>query len=199
MRRELLFRRFLCTMKEIFNFLSETEKKILGFLCILIGLGLVFIVLISLPRRSGYFKALSSLTDIQKNHQELERISLEKKKEWQSWQAARRDMDELRTKYFYDEKDVIQKLRLDLDRIFRQVRVPVHQISYDYAEFKGVKIKKVSATFNLRGSYVSLKRFIHAVEEFPKFFLIERIDFLDIDTARDALVLRVVLAGYYES
>jgi hypothetical protein len=62
-----------------------------------------------------------------------------------------------------------------------------------------VKIKKVSATFNLRGSYVSLKRFIHTVEEFPKFLLIERIDFLDIDTARDALVLRVVLAGYYES
>ena len=186
-------------MKEIFNFLSETEKKILGFLCILIGLGLVFIVLISLPRRSGYFKALSSLTDIQKNHQDLERINLEKKKEWQSWQVARRDMDELKTKYFYEGKDGIQKLRLDLDQIFRQVRVPVHQISYSYGDFKGVKIKKVSATFNLRGSYVSLKRFIHAVEEFPKFLLIERIDFLDIDTARDTLKLRVVLAGYYES
>ena len=104
-------------MKEIFNFLSDTEKKILGFLCILIGLGLVFTVLFSLPRRSGYFKVLSSLTDTQKNHQDLERISLEKKKEWQSWQAARRDMDELRTKYFYDEKDVIQKLRLDLDQM----------------------------------------------------------------------------------
>lgn len=186
-------------MKEIFNFLSNTEKKILGFLCILIGLGLVFIVLFSLPRRSGYFKGLSSLTDTQKNHQELERKSLEKKKEWQSWQAARRDMDELRTKYFYDEKDVIQKLRLDLDQIFRQVRIPVHKISYSYVDFKGVKIKKVSATFNLRGSYVSLKRFIYAVEEFPKFLFIERIDFLDIDTARDALELRVVLAGYYES
>lgn len=186
-------------MKEIFNFLSDTEKKILGFLCILTGLCLVFIVLFSLPRRSGYFKVFSSLTDTRKNHQELERKSLEKKKEWQSWQAARRDMDELRTKYFYDEKNVIQKLRLDLDRIFRQVRVPVHQISYGYGDFKGLKIKKISATFNLRGSYISLKRFIHAVEEFPKFLLIERIDFLDIDTARDALVLRVVLAGYYES
>jgi hypothetical protein len=108
-------------------------------------------------------------------------------------------MDELRTKYFYEGKNVIQKLRLDLDRIFRQVRVPVHQISYVYVDFKGLKIKKISATFNLRGSYISLKRFIHAVEEFPKFLLIERIDFLDIDTARDALVLRVVLAGYYES
>jgi hypothetical protein len=37
------------------------------------------------------------------------------------------------------------------------------------------------------------------VEEVPKFLFIERIDFLDIDTARDALELRVVLAGYYES
>ncbi len=186
-------------MKEIFNFLNDTEKKILGLLCVLIGLGLVFIVLSSLPRRSGYFKVLSSHADIRKNYQDLERISLGKKKEWQSWQAARRDMDELKTKYFYDEKDVIQKLRLDLDQIFRQVRVPVHQISYSYVDFKGVKIKKVSATFNLRGSYVSLKRFIHAVEEFQKFLLIERIDFLTIDTSRDALELRVVLAGYYES
>ena len=194
-----MFRRFLCTMKEIINFLSDTEKKILVLMCVLLGLGFAFFVLFSLPQRSGYFKAFSSLEEARKNFQEFESKSQEKKKEWQSWEAVHRDMEELRTKYFYNEKDVTQKLRLDLEKIFLQVRIPVHKITYHRADYKGVKIKKISATFNLRGSYVSLKRFIHAVEEFPKFLLIERIDFLDIDTARDSLELRVVLAGYYES
>lgn len=186
-------------MKEIFNFISDKEKKILGFLCVLLGMGLIFIVLFSFPQKSSYFKALSSLTDIQKKSQELESKSLVKKREWQRWQEARRDMDELGTKYFYDEKDVTQKLRLDLEKIFRDVKVHVNKIRYVYVDLRGLKIKKVNASFSLRGSYLSLKRFIHAVEKFPKFLFIERIDFLDIDTTRDALELRVVLAGYYES
>jgi len=54
-------------------------------------------------------------------------------------------------------------------------------------------------SFDIKGSYLSLKRFIHSVEEFPKFLLIEKIDFLNIDARGNVLELRVVLAGYYES
>jgi hypothetical protein len=70
---------------------------------------------------------------------------------------------------------------------------------YGYVEFKGETIKKINVTFDIKGSYLSLKRFIHSVEEFPKFLLIEKIDFLNIDARGNVLELRVVLAGYYES
>jgi hypothetical protein len=44
-----------------------------------------------------------------------------------------------------------------------------------------------------------LKGLIQLVEEFPKFLIVEKIDFLEIDDRSSILELKIVLAGYYES
>ena len=186
-------------MKKIFEFLVAKEKKILGSLCAVLVLVVLFLVLISLPQRKKYFQALSSLTSKEESYQSIANEVQEREDDWLRWQEAREDMDELRAKYFYDEKDVFQQLRLDLAQIFRNAGVMVSRINYNYAEMKKEKIKKVNVSFNLKGSYVLLKSFIHSVEVFPKFLVIEKIDFLNIDTTRGDLELKVVLAGYYES
>ena len=110
-------------------------------------------------------------------------------------------MDELKKTYFYDDdKEGFERLRLDLEQLLSKARINVSsRKKYDYVEFKGETIKKVNITFDIKGSYLSLKRFIHSVEEFPKFLLIEKVDFLNIDAGGNVLELRVVLAGYYES
>ncbi|MFB0565579.1 MAG: hypothetical protein ACETWK_07870 [Candidatus Aminicenantaceae bacterium] len=123
--------------------------------------------------------------------------NIEKEREWLRWKKAPLDIEELRTNYFYMEEEGINQLRLDLQKIFNESRINISQIKYGYNMFEDERIKKVIATFDFSGSYFSLKKFIHTVEEFPKFLIVEKIDFLDTSTERDSLILRITMAGYY--
>jgi Tfp pilus assembly protein PilO len=188
-------------MRKIFDLLDDKEKKTLVVLCIMIAAVVLFLLLISLSQRKSYFSALSSQTAKQRGYDELNKTKIEKEGEWIRWQEARRDMDELEKTYFYDDdKEGFERLRLDLEQLLSKARINVSsRKKYDYVEFKGETIKKVNITFDIKGSYLSLKRFINSVEEFPKFLLIEKVDFLNIDAGGNVLELRIVLAGYYES
>ena len=105
---------------------------------------------------------------------------------------------EIEKKYFYKEDKNINQLRLDLRKIFGAARVRVtSDLLYDWADLEEEKLKRVSVQFNLAGSYAALKRFIHQVEIHPKFTMVERIDFRDIDTQSGRIELRIELAGYY--
>lgn len=185
-------------MKELFDLLDKREKRITILLCALLGVSLVFFLLASLPQKRHYSKTLSSLRSKEKSYEIAGQKTSERREEWLRWQQAQKDLEELRKKYFY-EKDVQPKLRLDLERIFSEAGVRVSSIEFTYSELKKEKATRVIITFNLRGSYPSLKRFIHLVEKFPKFLVIEKIDFLSVESAQEALELRVVLAGYCES
>lgn len=185
-------------MKEIFNLLDDREKRGLRFLGILLIGVVLFLLLISLPQKRSYLNTLTSLNDKQASYIQLNKVSQEKKREWLNWQEAFDDMEELKTEYFYNEEDVIKQLRLDLEQIFNEAQFRVSQIRFDYSEFKKEKIKKVSASFDIRGTYLSLKRFINTVEKFPKFLMIEKIDFLEIDAGGRVLKLKIILAGYFE-
>ena len=188
-------------MKKIFDLLDDKEKKTLIVLCVMIAGVALFLLLISLSQRRSYFNSLSSHTVKQRDYEQLNKAKIEKEGEWIRWQEARGDMDELKKKYFYDDnKEGFERLRLDLEQLLNKAQINVSsRKKYDYVEFKGDTIKKVNVTFDIKGSYLSLKRFIHSVEEFPKFLLIEKVDFLNIDAGGNVLELRVVLAGYYES
>lgn len=187
-------------MKEIFDLLSDTEKKILGLLCLFLGVVLLFFLVISLPRRGSYFRAFSSLSAKQEEYERVNAAAAEKREEWFRWQEARRDMEDIGKKYFYEEKkDGFSQLRLDLEQILSESQMRVlGRKRYDYAEYEEEGIRKVNISFNLSGSYMALKQIIDTVERFPRFLVIEKIDFLDIDPARGDLELRVILAGYYE-
>lgn len=185
-------------MKELFNSISDKEKKALRFLCFLLAGLLLFLLLFSLPQRKRYLNALTSLSAKQSDYQYFDRTSQEKKSEWLRWQEARQDMEELRTKYFYNDKEGFKQLRLDLEQILSEARIHVSRKKFDYADFEKEKIKKVNVSFNIKGPYLSLKRFIHTVEKFQRFLVVEKVDFLNIDAGGRVLELKIVLAGYYE-
>jgi len=184
-------------MKELFDLLNEWEKKIIIALCLLLAVALLFFLLVSLPQKKGYFKALSSLRSVEKKYEFVNQRNMSRKEEWLRWEQARKDLEELRRKYFYDEKEGFPRLRLDLEQVFAQAGVHVSSIEYVYSDFKKEKTRKVNISFILRGSYLSLKKFIHSVEKLPRFLFVEKIDFLNIDPAREALELKIILAGYY--
>jgi Tfp pilus assembly protein PilO len=185
-------------MKSAFDLLEDKERKILLILSILVGVAALLLVVIFLPQRRSYHQAISSLDKIETSYQQFSKKRQEKKQELDRWHKARQDMVDLEKNYFYNEEQGLRQLRLDLEQHLSGAGIYVPQISYDYSEFKAEKIRKVTVGFNLKGSYLSLKRFIHSVEAFPKFLVLEKIDFLNIDPSLGVLELRIVLAGYYE-
>lgn len=185
-------------MRELFNRLEENEKKVLRFLGVLLIVSVLFLVLLSFPQKRSSTRALSRLESKQGEYQHFNGITQEKANEWRLWQGAYRDIDELKKSHFYSGKDAVKQMRVDIQRILTQARIPSSQKKYNYTEYTKEKISKMSLSFNVRGTYQSVKGFIQTVEEFPKFLIVEKIDFLDIDAAGSVLELKIVLAGYYE-
>jgi hypothetical protein len=186
-------------MREVFNLFEEKEKKVLRAVGVLFGVAMLFLLLISFPQKRSSIRAHSRLESKQSEYHHFNSKTQEKEDEWRQWQEAYRDIDELKKSHFYSGKDAVKKMRLDIQRILSQARIPSSQKKYNYTEFKRENIKKMSVSFNVRGTYQSLKKLIQVVEEFPKFLIMEKIDFLEIDYRSSILELKIVLAGYYES
>lgn len=185
-------------MKELFDLLSQKERKILGLLCLFFAVALLFYFLFALGERGRYFRSLDSLSAKKKNFQKINQSKTQKENEWLRWEEAHRDMNELKTEYFYSEDMVVHQLRRDIQQIFDDIGIRVPALNYEYTEFENEKIKKIKVSFTMTTSYFSLKRFIDSVERFPKFLVIEKVDFLDTND-RGGFRLNIALAGYYES
>jgi len=185
-------------MKEIFDILSKEEKRILGWFCLLVLVPLFFLIVIARGERRAYYRTLDSLAAKERILQDLVSKNEKRGKEWLRWQEAVQDIKEIRETYFYKDNDVFEELRGDLEKIFSQSGVRASRKNYDYAGLKKGDLKKVIVTFDWKGSYSALKRFLHSVEKFSKFLMVEKIDFLTIDSQSGMLELKVALAGYYE-
>jgi len=184
-------------MKEILDSLSQKERRVLKVVAALLVLVLLILIFIALKGRNTYSRSLSSLSSKEKEFQKLNSGKMEEEGEWKRWKKALLDIEELEASYFYDEQKGPNQLRLDLQKIFEESRMNVSQIKYTYTQFDKEKIKKVSISFNISGSYFFLKRFIDAVEKLPRFLVVEKIDFLDTSVDGNFLALKINLAGYY--
>ncbi|MFC2169096.1 hypothetical protein ACFLRM_00825 [Acidobacteriota bacterium] len=184
-------------MTEIFNLLIQKEKKILGVLCLLLVCVFVF-YFVAQREKNTYLHEVDSLSAKEGDFKKISEIATERENEWRKWQEAQIDLDELREDYFFSNKDGFKQIRLDLQKMFNQARINAPQMKFNYVDFEEEKIKKTIITFDVTGTYFSLKKFIHTIEEFPKLLVIEKIDFQDIDPEEERLKLRFILAGYYE-
>jgi Tfp pilus assembly protein PilO len=104
----------------------------------------------------------------------------------------------LKAKYFYKDEEGISPLMRDTQQILNGAGIRVSQKRYDYADLKKGMYRVVKITFETTGSYTTLKKFIHSVEGFPRFLLVQKIDFLDVDPFSGGLKVKVALVGYYE-
>ena len=187
-------------MKELFDLLDRNERKILILLCLVLAIALIFHFGFSMRQKKAYSHSSESLPNQQKEFAKIKELNQEIKAEWLLWDEAKRDIAEIEKNYLYDENEKTNQLRLDLREIFRAANVRViSDLMFDYADWDEEKLKRVRVNFTMAGSYVALKRFIHHVEIHPKFLMIERIDFRDIDTQTGRIELLIELAGYYEN
>ena len=184
-------------MKNIFNSISQKERKILGLFCLILGLALFFYVFFALGIKRSYFRSEDLLSAVQGDFQAAETSTAKKTMESQKWEMAQQDMKELQGSHFYSDLEWVKELRTDLQHILETSRIQHAGKKFEYEFFEKEKIQKVNVEFTVTGRYVSLKEFIHAVESFQKFLMIERIDFLDIDPLGRGIKLKIQLAGYH--
>ncbi|MFC2163401.1 hypothetical protein ACFLT2_00220 [Acidobacteriota bacterium] len=182
----------------MFRLLDERDRRILAALGILVVLGLVFFFLFGFRQKMAYFRSVDSLSRLKGELNTIAASSQEKKAEWQKWEQTQVDMEELRETYFYSEKEGITRLRRDLQKILRDSRIRASDKRYEYFSAKKVEgVKAVRIRFQTFSSYNDLKKFIHSVEIFPKFLLLDKIDFMDLDSSGGGIKLSVSLTGYY--
>ncbi|MGQ9672571.1 MAG: hypothetical protein ACUVV5_05490 [Candidatus Aminicenantales bacterium] len=186
-------------MKEFFKLLNKAEKKQLRLLSILLLAGVLFLLIISLGQRRSFFSLKNRLQARQKVLAEVEGKRAQAVEAWARWQASYRDIEELKKTYFYQGQNDLHELRLDLEKILAEGGVSAKSLQYDYSQPGKGLVDKVDIRFTFVGSYVILKKFLEVVERFPKFLMLEKIDFARISQDGSILELRIVLAGYYEN
>lgn len=186
-------------MKELLDHLEKKERQILVLLCVILAAALIFHSAFALRQKKTYFRSAEYLPSQQKEYAKTKESNRDTKMDWLLWDEARQDIKKIEDTYFYKEDVNINELRLDLREIFEKADVRIiSDLIFDYQDMEGEDLKKVRVSFATSGPYEALKRFIHQVEILPKFLVIERIDFRDIDTQTGRIELNIVLAGYYE-
>lgn len=182
----------------MFNLFDGRDRKILAAMGLLAVIGLVFLFVFGFRQKVVYSRSMDSLSRLQDELDSVAASSNAKMAEWQKWEQTQLDIQELREKYFYNDRDGIVKLRRDLQKILRKSRIRAADKRYEYFSVNSVEgLKGVRVRFQTFSSYKDLKKFIHSVEIFPKFLLLDKLDFLDVDSSGGGIKLNVSLTGYF--
>jgi hypothetical protein len=185
-------------MKDMFRAFDQKEMSRVRLLALLLGLSLALLFLVSLRERRSYRFLAGALDAQKKEFAKLDKERAAAAREGGRWEKAEQDLNDLKTRYFYQEQGGVNALRLDLRLLFGKTGISSRTIKFDYADLERIKARKVSVTFNFTGPYAVLKNFLETIERFPKFLYLERLDFLRITGGGNSLELRITLAGYYE-
>jgi Tfp pilus assembly protein PilO len=184
-------------MRELFSYLSEKERSLLRLLSLLFLLAVIFLLAGSLGQRRGFHELAGRLMAQQQAAAAAADKQDESAAQWAGWEEAYADIQEIKAGYFYQEDKEINQLRLDLEKILAESGINARSLRYNHVNMEKERVKKVNVTFNFSGSYPILKRFLEAVERFPKFLFLEKIDFLKISAGGNLLELKIILAGFY--
>lgn len=185
-------------MKNAAEYLAPKDRRILAGLGLAFVLALLVLIFGGLGQRRGTFNRLESLVAVRNETRAVEIARDSARAEWLGWDGARVDLDALRRDYFYHQTDGIARLRLDLQKIFNSLGLSPADVKFDYVDYEKDRAQKVTVTFTFSGSYGLLRRFLFAVEQFPKLLFAERVDFVSIETRNGSLNLKIALAAYYE-
>jgi hypothetical protein len=184
-------------MNGFFSVLDERDRARIRLLALLLLLALFVLIFFSLGQRRSYRLLVQRLEGREKAAAAEKVKQAEGDVKWAQWQKAYRDIKDLKVKFFYHEGEEASELRLDLQKVFSAAGISPRSYRYNYASLERERIKKINITFTFAGTYPILKRFLQTLEQFPKFLLLEKIDFLKIGGDGSMLELRIVLAAYY--
>jgi len=184
-------------MNGLFSVLDGKERGQLRLLSLLVLVALFVLVFFSLGRRRSYQNDVERLQGINKSVAAAEDKLAESTALWAGWQEAFQDIEDLKQKFFYHEGEVVRELRLDLQKVFSEAGISARSYRYVYDSLNKERIGKIDVTFTFVGTYPILKRFLQTLEQFPKFLLLEKVEFLKIGADGTILELRIILAAYY--
>jgi hypothetical protein len=184
-------------MNALFDLLDDKERRTLGRLGLAAALALVVFLILFARVRGGLLKERA---DSFRLHEAAQRTVLARDKakaEWGRWEDAGRDLAELRTGFFYEEGAGFQALRQDLERIFAQAGTSITDLDYGYSDMEKEQVRKTIVTFTYSGTYAGLKTLLAALESFPKFLVIEKVEFPRTGSGGERLNAQMAVAGYY--
>jgi hypothetical protein len=184
-------------MNALFDLLSDTERRTLGRLGLAALLALAVFLVLFLRIRAGIDGERAASVRLRDTFAQAAKARDEVRTEWRRWEVAGKDLEELRTGYFYNLEDGVQALRLDLQQIFSLAGTVITDLSYGYSDMEQEQVRKTDVTFTYTGTYAGLKKLLAILEAFPKFLVIERVDFPRTGSAGERLSARLTLAGYY--
>jgi hypothetical protein len=86
---------------------------------------------------------------------------------------------------------------LDLQKIFALAGTTITDLGYGYSDMEKEQVRKTVVTFTYIGSYAGLKKLLAVLEAFPKFLVIEKIEFPKTGSEGERLSAKLAVAGYY--
>jgi len=184
-------------MNVLFDLFNDKERRTLGRLGLAALLALAVFLVLFTRIRGGLEKDRVAAVRLQDTYDRAAKARDAAKSEWRRWEEAGRDLEELRTGFFYDDAGGVQALRLDLQKIFALAGTTITDLGYGYSEMEKEQVRKTVVTFTYTGSYAGLKKLLAVLEAFPKFLVIEKIDFPRTGSEGDLLSAKLAVAGYY--
>jgi len=184
-------------MNALFDLFNDAERRKLDRLGLIALIALVVFVILFVRLRGGLEKERTASLRLRESSEIAVKARDEARIEWKRWEEAVRDLAELRTSYFYDENAGVQVLRQDLQKIFAQAGTTVANIDYGYSNMEKEQVRKTVVTFTYAGTYAGMKRLLAVLEGFPKFLVIEKVDFPKTGAGSGLLSAKLTLAGYY--
>jgi hypothetical protein len=184
-------------MNVLFDLFNDKERRTLGRLGLATLLALAVFLVLFTRIRGGLERDRGVALRLQDSCGRAAKARDESKAEWQRWEEAGRDLEELRTGFFYDLEGGVQALRLDLQQIFALAGTTITDLGYGYSDMEKEQVRKTVVTFTYTGSYAGLKKLLAVLEAFPKFLVIEKIEFPKTGSEGERLSAKLAVAGYY--
>jgi len=184
-------------MNALFDMLDDRERRTLIRLGLAAGLALILLIVLFARVRGGLLKERADSFRLHETAQRTAQARDKAKAEWARWEDAGRDLAELRTSFFYEEGAGFQALRQDLERLFAQAGTSITDFDYGYSDMEKEQVRKTLVIFTYSGTYAGLKKLLAVLESFPKFLVIEKLEFPRTGSGGERLNAKLTVAGYY--
>lgn len=184
-------------MNALFDLLNDRERRTLTRLSAAALLALAVALVLFVRLRGGLETLRTDSFRLHDSAQKTVQARDKARTEWRLWEDASRDLAELRATYFYEGSAVQVQLPQDLQKIFVQAGTAISDLDYSYAEMEKEQVRKTIVTFTYSGTYAGLKRLLAVFEAFPKFLVIERVEFPKTGSGGERLNAKLTLAAYH--
>jgi Tfp pilus assembly protein PilO len=184
-------------MIKFFDLLDLKQRRILVFAGVFLFLVVLFHVFIAGGQVKTCSRLKKTLSSKEAELSNLNKSVAEKKKEYERWTQAGKDINYLYDHYFYQGERSIRKIREDLNELYKKTGVQAADIRYEYHEDAKEAIQRISLSLSITGSYLMIKNFLFEIEDLEKFLYVDRISFEDIERRRGQVRLGLSLSVYY--